>query len=297
MKPQSNHSFVLLKMATGFFVLMVGSLGSGFYLIRQGLKQDQQFLSALQNKYNISINSSGIKLRMDPEQIVAHGEELQFPAHFRSLKINSHSGNYTVRPAAVSEIKVHINWAEDREADRYQDGHSLLMSETTEDEIILNEAPEVTNLEVQIEIPEGEFQQFIFKTASGDLSIEKMELKSLEVSTDSGEVHLSQIQAKNVEVRTSSGDLNLYGGIIEELKFKSASGDAQLEAKAPFSVNFESVSGDLKALFDNSLPVHARLKTISGEIENGFPQKEDSKIRIYGTTVSGSMRLLSPKSP
>lgn len=116
---------------------------------------------------------------------------------------------------------------------------------------------------------------------------------STEIQTMSGQVEVTGNCAQ-LTVSTVSGDVEVTGD-IPDISLNSVSGDGEinLAASAPASVSVRTTSGDLHLhLPDATLPVHATLSSISGNLSNRHPDEgEGSPVVVTAQTVSGDVKI------
>ena len=157
-------------------------------------------------------------------------------------------------------------------------------------------------------------------TQSGDVSVQGLSLRELEVQTVSGDVNLTagctrariktgsgdinaKMNADEASFQTMSGDMRMEGacdgietttvsgdirvwGMFQRAALSSVSGDAALEADARIEKVFaKSVSGDVRIRLNGVRGVCARLKTLSGDARCRLPESGDAAVRVDAQTV------------
>ena len=116
----------------------------------------------------------------------------------------------------------------------------------------------------------AEFQELLFRSASGDLDTENLRGRSVQVETASGDADLHG-GFDTVRAGTSSGEICLTGE-ARELRCISASGDVELELlQAPEHLEVSSKSGDCEAAMPAGEGFTLRFNTVSGELDSDFP--------------------------
>lgn len=140
--------------------------------------------------------------------------------------------------------------------------------------------------------------QFNFRSGSGDVEVDGS-CARLRAETASGDIDL-QGELGQVTVRTASGDIELHGG-AGEIRADSVSGDVEVETSLfPGALELSSKSGDVAARIPDGGPFSVRMKTVSGELECGFPVNYVNGVCVYGdgtgpawsiTSVSGDVSL------
>ena len=163
-------------------------------------------------------------------------------------------------------------------------------------------------------------------TQSGDVSVQGLSLRELEVQTVSGDVNLTagctrariktgsgdinaEMNADEASFQTMSGDMRLEGacdgietttvsgdirvrGTFQRAALSSVSAAAALEADVRIEKVFaKSVSGDVRIRLNGVRGVCARLKTLSGDARCRLPESGDAAVRVDAQTVSGDITV------
>jgi Putative adhesin len=125
----------------------------------------------------------------------------------------------------------------------------------------------------------GEFGAVDFKTASGDVSVDRT--ADLSVKSASGDVHADTV-AGGLDVKTVSGDLHV-GSVARNATIQAVSGDVHIRENNG-SVNANTVSGDQR--YEAVVNGRLELRAVSGDIAVGI--RRGSRVFIDANTVSGS---------
>jgi len=200
----------------------------------------------------------------------------------KTVRIETTSGDCIIKAGDAGKINVHVEYseraAESFEADIQEKSNSIRIKERWHGR---NSGGRVL---WTITVPsETEIE---FSTASGDLSVEKIN-NVLEASTASGDVTIENGQG-DMEISTASGDINVSDS-KGKFDFSTASGDIKSSQLAG-DLDFSTASGDIKirgaqASFD--------LSCASGDIEvSGITIEDDSEF----STASGDVELSLEKS-
>lgn len=116
----------------------------------------------------------------------------------------------------------------------------------------------------------ADFQELLFKSASGDLDAGDLRGGSVQAETSSGDVQLSGSFA-SVRANTASGDVSLEGE-AQELQFGSVSGDVELDLRQiPRQLTMSSKSGDCELTMPGNEGFTLQFSTVSGELDSDFP--------------------------
>lgn len=180
--------------------------------------------------------------------------------------------------------------------------------------------------EACVELPADAALRAFVGTESGDVSVQGLSLRELEVQTVSGDVNLTAgctrarvktgsgdinaaMNADEASFQTMSGDMRLEGtcdgietmtvsgdirlrGTFQHAALSSVSGDAALEADARIEKVFaKNVSGDVRIRLSGVRGVCARLKTLSGDARCRLPESGDAAVRVDAQTVSGDITV------
>jgi len=126
----------------------------------------------------------------------------------------------------------------------------------------------------------GEYGSVDFKTASGDVEVEKTS-DTTRIKTASGDVHIEEA-GSSLEVQSVSGDLHA-GSVHGDIRAQLVSGDVHVrDARGSISTN--TVSGDQR--FEAVQRGRVELKAISGDVIVGV--RSGSRLYVDANTVSGS---------
>ena len=174
-----------------------------------------------------------------------------------------------------------------------------------------------TSGDVEIDREGLDIDQLSVSTTSGDLSCRLRACKQLAFKASSGDLDLSGSCAE-LHAETASGDICLHGqfesvclktasgdiqqdGLVERFLGSSMSGDVEVEtSQLPQLMQISSKSGDCRARIPDAGPFTLRMKTVSGEMDCGFPTNYVNGMFVYGdgsgpsysmTTVSGDVTL------
>lgn len=128
------------------------------------------------------------------------------------------------------------------------------------------------------------------ETVSGDIELQNCKSETSLLKTTSGDINLEDVTGEEAVLQSASGDMDLNEVKTERAKMHSASGDMHLrKVEMTQECNISSSSGDIDAeLFSNNISA----RTTSGDI-NVCIDTRGKKRYISGKTLSGSMRMES----
>ncbi len=142
-------------------------------------------------------------------------------------------------------------------------------------------------LPVSIYLPAGDYEALSVTTASGDVKASaRLGFAEAAIHTGSGDIRLEDLSAKDLNLSSTSGDIRLEDLEAETLSAKTGSGKVKLRGCSAASLKLESSSGDL-TVKESSCAGDGQLRTGSGDIE-----LEDSSFRALDlSTTSGEATL------
>lgn len=135
--------------------------------------------------------------------------------------------------------------------------------------------------------------QLTFQSASGDFEL-KGACADLHAETMSGDIELEG-QADTATLKTASGDIELEG-TIRRIYASSMSGDIEVDtSQLPEAMDLSSKSGDCEARIPDAGPFSVRMKTVSGDLDCGFPVDYVNGAAVYagGSGPAYSMNSVS----
>lgn len=148
------------------------------------------------------------------------------------------------------------------------------------------------------------------ETVSGDIELQNCKSETSLLKTTSGDINLEDVTGEEAVLQSASGDMNLHGvEIAKECSFSGASSDMDLNEVKTERARMHSASGDMHLrkvemtqecnISSSSGDIDAELfsnnisaRTTSGDI-NVCIDTRGKKRYISGKTLSGSMRMES----
>ena len=139
---------------------------------------------------------------------------------------------------------------------------------------------------LMVELPER--IEFLHgKTTSGDLKLDKLNSRAVELETTSGDIQITQMVAEESVIKASSGDIRLEQVNVSEMVLQNSSGDISWQDGQVQQAQLRTVSGDIELTHLNGQKVE--LTSVSGDIELDGVRGEKWKAE----TSSGDVELLS----
>ena len=117
---------------------------------------------------------------------------------------------------------------------------------------------------LMVELPER--IEFLHgKTTSGDLKLDKLNSRAVELETTSGDIQITQMVAEESVIKASSGDIQLEQVNVSEMVLQNSSGDISWQDGQVQQAQLRTVSGDIELTHLNGQKVE--LTSVSGDIE------------------------------
>lgn len=137
---------------------------------------------------------------------------------------------------------------------------------------------------LMVELPER--IEFLHgKTTSGDLKLDKLNSRAVELETTSGDIQITQMVAEESVIKASSGDIQLEQVNVSEMVLQNSSGDISWQDGQVQQAQLRTVSGDIELTHLNGQKVE--LTSVSGDIELDGVRGEKWKAE----TSSGDVEL------
>lgn len=149
--------------------------------------------------------------------------------------------------------------------------------------------------DLQIELPlflAAQFGQLKIRTTSGDLDLNGIKARSIDLNTASGDMEGHALQAEEMHIECVSGDADLELQ-AQRLFAKSVSGDMELTLMAgPESMTLQSVSGDIEVRLPEGSPCRLRHHSVSGDVHvRGLAVNAPGAPEYSLRTVSGDINI------
>lgn len=170
-----------------------------------------------------------------------------------------------------------------------------------------------SNLKLDVYIPENYNKTLSIKTSSGNIDVNKINLKNISAGSASGTLKLNDINCENLEAKSTSGaisgsnitvssaDVNITSGSMNLSGFKgditgnTVSGKINIDY-SDFNNNIElnTVSGDIELSIPAASQFKVQSKSVSGKISCKFPvtiEGSQGRNDLSGTVVSDKNRI------
>lgn len=137
---------------------------------------------------------------------------------------------------------------------------------------------------LMVELPER--IEFLHgKTTSGDLKLDKLNSRAVELETTSGDIQITQMVAEESVIKASSGDIRLEQVNVSEMVLQNSSGDISWQDGQVQQAQLRTVSGDIELTHLNGQKVE--LTSVSGDIELDGVRGEKWKAETSSGDVEG----------
>ncbi|QRG67205.1 DUF4097 family beta strand repeat-containing protein [Brevibacillus choshinensis] len=145
------------------------------------------------------------------------------------------------------------------------------------------------SVDMTVELPEKQWDELKVKVGSGDIEVENVEGKTIDLFTSSGDVKLEESNASAILLDTNSGDIQAEQFKADTLKFHSDSGDISLK-EGEAIVKGDAESGDITIDFVELLH-DTDVSTKSGDVKITLEQEPKSLTVDYsGGSGAGHIR-------
>jgi lia operon protein LiaG len=145
------------------------------------------------------------------------------------------------------------------------------------------------SVDLTVELPEKQWDELKVGVGSGDITVEDVEGKSIDLSARSGDVNLEASNASTIVLSTNSGDIQAEGFHADTLKFHSDSGDVSLK-EGEAILKGEAESGDIQIEFAELLH-DVDVSASSGDVNIKLEQEPKSLTVDYrGGSGTGHVR-------
>lgn len=233
--------------------------------------------------------------------VVIH-EDLQFAGKdINSLEINSGPVDVKVESANTDSISIELNG---EVSEKMKDAFELTTTEKNGNlNINLERKYRETftvfainkHTQLTVIVPEKMYEKVRLTTTSGDLSIQKMSSRELELAATSGDIHSKKLEgAASLAIESSSGDIQADELSFDEVTLKSTSGDIIAgKAAAVSSLSVESTSGDVEVeTAADSFSLNIQTNSGDGEVTiPGILYEEKNEDRMIGKKGNNELSI------
>lgn len=155
--------------------------------------------------------------------------------------------------------------------------------------------------DVIIEVPSS-VETLEIKSASGDITANGLNTKSIVLKTLSGDVQAERIVSNEVVFSTKSGDVEAARIFGEKAEFGTISGDVNIKTIRGYQITGKSTSGDVALTIDcQGKPFVVEGKSVSGTVRTSGNSDllellskgshPDSLIQVKASTISGDIDI------
>ncbi|MNJ98510.1 hypothetical protein D3C87_162760 [compost metagenome] len=268
-------------------VLTIVFLSAAGYSFEKAHNSDPQLVQRLEERYNIRMGMGGVSKSMGKE-----GERAQdtwteaLPTD--KITITTISGKVEIKTSPAKEIQISAKGKLDtslapRLLDVSASGGGLSIRQPDNDA--------VTNLEVEVLIPESYAKDLDIQSVSSDLSLRGLTLNTLDIKAVSGDAKLKNMTAQTVDFKTVSGDIEAENSTFTKVSGKTVSGDFDLATDRSSNMDINSTSGDVKLKIADGKNTQFTLKSMSGKIENIHNDIKSGEFKISISTISGDIEV------
>ncbi|WP_121664356.1 DUF4097 family beta strand repeat-containing protein [Metabacillus litoralis] len=243
-----------------------------------------------------------------------NGDEIQH------IEVGTSSTNIKMVPSKGDSIKVKLTG---KVSEKLKDKYKLVVTEEGDTVNIDVENQDLyfyvgfsfIELNLEIEVPEKEYQSLVVESSSGDIDISQLKVEEFRTEASSGDITIDQISVStNNKMEASSGTIHVKNSSASVFDLGASSGDIILQnvdghveaetSSGSIELNNKQVTGNINALassgdvivqFDESpksLAVDFRGSSGEGVIElEGFSYEDKSENIINGKIGSGEYEL------
>ncbi|MFP3389206.1 DUF4097 family beta strand repeat-containing protein [Brevibacillus sp. SIMBA_040] len=217
---------------------------------------------------------------------------------FTSLEIATGMADVVITPSQSSTASVRlIGEASDQQRERIQFTSSVLSDGTLKVDVqekfhVNLFLPVNGKLQVELSLPEKEYEKLDLSTATGDIKATKLSVKKTNIVSSTGDVELDGFTGDSLDIQTDTGDMKL-SGIRSTVQIQTTTGeiDSLLLPELVHDVSIASETGDIRIKVDKE-PVAASLdlSTETGSIKTSWKSlsyEQKSENKVNGSIGSG----------
>ncbi|UHA60698.1 DUF4097 domain-containing protein [Metabacillus litoralis] len=238
----------------------------------------------------------------------------------QQIEVGTSSTNIKMVPSKGDSIKVKLTG---KVSEKLKDKYKLVVTEEGDTVNIDVENQDLyfyvgfsfIELNLEIEVPEKEYQSLVVESSSGDIDISQLKVEEFRTEASSGDITIDQISVStNNKMEASSGTIHVKNSSASVFDLGASSGDIILQnvdghveaetSSGSIELNNKQVTGNINALassgdvivqFDESpksLAVDFTGSSGEGVIElEGFSYEDKSENIINGKIGSGEYEL------
>lgn len=211
----------------------------------------------------------------------------------KRLKLKNNSGDSLIVGRDLSEVKVtvdRIKWNNTCKLDIDETSGTLLVKirQGSSGFSFFSKSECLANIHVTLPL-EADVE---LKSGSGDISAENLK-GEFDVNVGSGDVNIEKSQIRKLLARSGSGDLKVSGEIVDA-DIRLGSGDVKLICqKVPLSgdLTIRSGSGDATVLLPHTSKIKVAFTAGSGKLSNELGHSQNAEYRISMRAGSGNLNI------
>jgi DUF4097 and DUF4098 domain-containing protein YvlB len=215
---------------------------------------------------HINFNHGGVFMSGD---YAPTEEQLNFTVPSHELTVRVVSADIIVKSGTGDKVQVLAKG----ELNKSVAEHLVKIQSTAEDLQISADPEEASrDLHLTIILPEKFAGGLVFQSVSGDIGVDHIQAKSLDLKTVSGDLHAKALSVADFNATTVGGNVSVENQQSMNGDIKSVSGDVSLRLQQPDKTTYG-------------------LRTISGDVANTHGSDPDGKFKIYVKTTSGNITI------
>ena len=181
--------------------------------------------------------------------------------------------------------KVSSSLEEDVRIHAEQSGSTLIIEAKVNDKKWMTGFKRIS-LTLQVQLPMKFNKDIVMKGTSGDISLEKVQLNSVQLQASSGDIHVKDVNVRSsLKTKVSSGDVNIANVKAHLMSHQSSSGDVEVKQSMATVIRAESTSGDVSV---QECSGKMDLKSTSGNVEIDLSQLMDD---MQLASTSGDIKI------
>jgi DUF4097 and DUF4098 domain-containing protein YvlB len=245
----------------------------GLNLVVDGVCADINVKASTNGKLNISYDNNGNEKQKQMYEFYSYKEGNTVYAGIRRVGKAVFFFNINVNTININvELPAHM-----RDVNLKTASGNLKLSNVNSDRIMASTASG------DISIDRINTNDLRIKGSSGDISMEEINSTQINAGTMSGDISANKLTAKFLSLKSSSGDIEAKNFNADVIDFKTNSGDLGMDAVEAGECKIRTTSGDIN--IHEFTMNNADISSISGTIE--IPQILGDGLRV--TSVSGDI--------
>ncbi len=283
---------IVIGLLSLFFVIPVISYGYETNFGLNAFAYTEISDSEMTSKYNYTIESNDISevniewLQGNINVILYEGETIQIE-EYSKLSLTRNETAYVSE--ANSQVNVYFN--EELSFDDTQNSTKNLNIFIPNNSSL--ETLKIKSSKSNIEISGLNIKHLTAESVDGEIRINDMDSKFINVKLNSGLISMSNIFSSNLEVASWNNDTIINQADTENFVFDSTMGDLSINGNIE-NMQISSVYGDL-AIITKHVPSELDLDSVGGNIEVTMPDNDGfilNTSQIYGEIISDDFNLI-----